>query len=136
MFVSFGTVLLLFSVCTLLQIGSDRNQFNNYRCVDGTIKPCSSSKYGYAPAAMEAVSVFSVACFLIVITLLLIVLLGSVVYVIRFVCLNIYRTIYRWFSVFIERIFQKCFFISVSKHSENVEQVSHSRMRGSTNALK
>lgn len=64
--------------------------FNVHRCADGTIKPCSATKYGYAPAAMEAVSVLSIACFLIVIVLLLVVLLGSVVYVIRFGHLNNY----------------------------------------------
>lgn len=67
-----------------IQIQTNQNPFIHYRCADGTIKPCASTKYGYAPAAMEAVSVFSIACFLIVIVLLLVVLLGSVVFVIRF----------------------------------------------------
>lgn len=57
--------------------------FYTYSCVDGTIHPCSSSKYSYAPAAMEAISIFSIVCLLIVLLLLVTIVFGSVVYVLR-----------------------------------------------------
>lgn len=101
--------------------------FNDYRCADGTIKPCSSTKYGYAPAAMEAVSVFSIACFLIVIVLLLVALLGSVVFVIRFDHLN------KYFDRFWKL---RMFFTFIFVFAGSAEYASHSLMHDSTNALK
>lgn len=140
MFVSkrFSAILngILMRICEEF-IQTNQNPFNDYRCADGTIKPCASTKYGYAPAAMEAVSVFSIACFLIVIVLLLVVLLGSVVLVIRFGHLSNCFVHFPKKECFTEKMFAiVCVFHYFFLIAENAEYVSHSLMHVSTNALK
>lgn len=58
--------------------------FCGFRCSDGSIKPCVSSKYGYAPSSMTEMSVISIVFMFIILFLLLTVLFGGAFYILRY----------------------------------------------------